>query len=253
MPWCDHFLQAGQLVACHPLKTSLRSQVVSTVDPFGLYSADIEAGLNDAFAEKAGSGDDLPDDGTPRVAASAVQPASSISDGQRSTTSPAARLEASADGAPAEVNGHGPAAGGEPPMSDVEVAAAAQEQGAGPAEVEAALGSALERALPPISTTGPAFDAAAGGGPAPAASLAAGSPNGEARAAAIDAILQKDAFLVFRALCKLSIRTADASSGTDLTAIRGKVRGCVALHCFTGVMSMALANMTLPSLFGMQP
>ena len=38
------------------------------------------------------------------------------------------------------------------------------------------------------------------------------------------AVLAKDAFLVFRALCKLSIRTADASTHTDLTALRGKVR-----------------------------
>jgi len=195
-----------------PIRLS-RLQVVSTVDPFGLYSADIEAGLNDAFAEKAGSGDDIADGGTPRGAAGAVRPATSISDAKQPATPAAA------------ANGHGGEAGGETPMSDVMAAAAAQEQGAGPAEVEAALGSALSHALPPISTQGPAFDAVAGGGPAPAASLAApGSPDSEARAAAIDAILQKDAFLVFRALCKLSIRTADASSGTDLTAIRGKAR-----------------------------
>lgn len=37
--------------------------------------------------------------------------------------------------------------------------------------------------------------------------------------------LQKDAFLVFRALCKLSIRSADAAPGSELTTIRGKVRG----------------------------
>ncbi len=192
-------------------------QVVSTVDPFGLYSADIEAGLNDAFAEKAGSGDDLAYGGTPRGGAAAVRPATSISDAKRPATPTAA------------ANGHSGEGGDEAPVNDVMAAAAAQEQGAGPAEVEAALGSALSTALPPISTQGPAFDAIAGGGPAPAASLAApGSPDSEARAAAIDAILQKDAFLVFRALCKLSIRTADASSGTDLTAIRGKARVALA-------------------------
>ena len=38
------------------------------------------------------------------------------------------------------------------------------------------------------------------------------------------AVLAKDAFLVFRALCKLSIRTADATTHMDLTALRGKVR-----------------------------
>eukprot|EP00873_Tetraselmis_striata_P021183 jgi/Tetstr1/441447/TSEL_029692.t1 len=37
------------------------------------------------------------------------------------------------------------------------------------------------------------------------------------------AVLQKDAFLVFRALCKLSIKTADGGQGADPMAIRGKV------------------------------
>ncbi|KAK9829453.1 hypothetical protein WJX72_005963 [[Myrmecia] bisecta] len=39
----------------------------------------------------------------------------------------------------------------------------------------------------------------------------------------VQTVLQKDAFLVFRALCKLSIRTSESSSGTDVTAVRGKV------------------------------
>lgn len=46
-----------------------------------------------------------------------------------------------------------------------------------------------------------------------------------ARAAALDIVLQKDAFLVFRALCKLTIKTAD--SGADVTATRGKVQSSV--------------------------
>lgn len=37
------------------------------------------------------------------------------------------------------------------------------------------------------------------------------------------AVLQKDAFLVFRALCKLSIKTADGGQGADPMALRGKV------------------------------
>ena len=41
------------------------------------------------------------------------------------------------------------------------------------------------------------------------------------------AVLAKDAFLVFRALCKLSTRSSESSAGTDPTAIRGKV------HCRT--------------------
>lgn len=36
-------------------------------------------------------------------------------------------------------------------------------------------------------------------------------------------VLQKDGFLVFRALCKLSIRTSDSATVADPTAIRGKV------------------------------
>jgi brefeldin A-inhibited guanine nucleotide-exchange protein len=193
--------------------------VVSTVDPFGLYTADIEAGLNDAFVEKAGSGDDLPEDGTPRVAVSAVRPVPSAVDGQRPAGAAVPQAEASSSPA---VNGHGPEAQAELPSSDIAAAAAAQAHGAGPAEVEAALGGALEHSLPPISTR-PAFDATAASVPAPMPSLALGTLDGEVHDAAIDAILQKDAFLVFRALCKLSIRTADVSSGTDLTAIRGKV------------------------------
>lgn len=41
----------------------------------------------------------------------------------------------------------------------------------------------------------------------------------------MEAALQKDAFLVFRALCKLSVRASETATGTDMTAIRGKV-GC---------------------------
>ncbi|KAL6762063.1 hypothetical protein V8C86DRAFT_3013062 [Haematococcus lacustris] len=36
-------------------------------------------------------------------------------------------------------------------------------------------------------------------------------------------VLEKDAFLVFRALCKLSIRTSDTATAQDPTAVRGKV------------------------------
>ena len=43
------------------------------------------------------------------------------------------------------------------------------------------------------------------------------------------AVLAKDAFLVFRALCKLSTRSSESSAGADPTAIRGKVR-CRACH-----------------------
>lgn len=39
----------------------------------------------------------------------------------------------------------------------------------------------------------------------------------------IRGVLQKDAFLVFRALCRLSIRSSDSAAATDLSAARGKV------------------------------
>ncbi|PSC72251.1 brefeldin A-inhibited guanine nucleotide-exchange 2-like [Micractinium conductrix] len=39
----------------------------------------------------------------------------------------------------------------------------------------------------------------------------------------VPAQLQKDAFLVFRALCKLSIRSTEAAPGSEITTIRGKV------------------------------
>ena len=39
----------------------------------------------------------------------------------------------------------------------------------------------------------------------------------------VESVLQKDAFLVFRALCKLSIRSSDAGGSTEVTALRGKV------------------------------
>lgn len=39
----------------------------------------------------------------------------------------------------------------------------------------------------------------------------------------MESTLQKDAFLVFRALCKLSVRASETATGTDMTAIRGKV------------------------------
>lgn len=47
-------------------------------------------------------------------------------------------------------------------------------------------------------------------------------PRTPAQMERIQALLQKDAFLVFRALCKLSIKTADANT-SDLTVLRGKV------------------------------
>ncbi|KAL4543975.1 hypothetical protein Ndes2437B_g01778 [Nannochloris sp. 'desiccata'] len=51
------------------------------------------------------------------------------------------------------------------------------------------------------------------------------STNGGAASATtgLASVLQKDAFLVFRALCKLSIRSADATSSSEVTTLRGKI------------------------------
>jgi brefeldin A-inhibited guanine nucleotide-exchange protein len=52
-----------------------------------------------------------------------------------------------------------------------------------------------------------------------------GTSNGGAPPATtgLASVLQKDAFLVFRALCKLSIRSADATSASEVTTLRGKI------------------------------
>lgn len=44
----------------------------------------------------------------------------------------------------------------------------------------------------------------------------------------IELTLQKDAYLVFRALCKLSHRTSENSAGPDTTVLKGKVRTSLA-------------------------
>jgi brefeldin A-inhibited guanine nucleotide-exchange protein len=43
-------------------------------------------------------------------------------------------------------------------------------------------------------------------------------------ASLVQQTLQKDAFLVFRALCKLSIRSMDVATGSEVATVRGKVR-----------------------------
>jgi brefeldin A-inhibited guanine nucleotide-exchange protein len=117
------------------------------------------------------------------------------------------------------------------PAADTDAATtAADPQGAPASEPEAngvPSGASTPRLQLPGSVTIPTTAQ-------PLIPAAAGAPGGQpvvttpqsARTQALDPVLQKDAFLVFRALCKLSIKTADASSGTDLTATRGKVLLC---------------------------
>jgi brefeldin A-inhibited guanine nucleotide-exchange protein len=74
---------------------------------------------------------------------------------------------------------------------------------------------------------GPAAAGSTGGAGGAAASHAGGAaaaaPHGAVVLPASVALLHKDAFLVFRALCKLSIRTSDVVTVSDPTAVRGKV------------------------------
>jgi len=57
------------------------------------------------------------------------------------------------------------------------------------------------------------------------AGAAMASMNGGAASntSGLASVLQKDGFLVFRALCKLSIRSADATSASEVTTLRGKI------------------------------
>lgn len=50
-----------------------------------------------------------------------------------------------------------------------------------------------------------------------------GEAGGPRKGRAISAVLHKDAFLAFRALCKLSIRTSDSMGASDMAVLRGKV------------------------------
>lgn len=91
-------------------------------------------------------------------------------------------------------------------------------------------GSGGSGSLPTCGGSG-AAKAAAAASPAAADSAGgasgaavAGTPHGAVVLPASVALLHKDAFLVFRALCKLSIRTSDLVTVSDPTAVRGKVR-----------------------------
>ncbi|KAG2437305.1 hypothetical protein HXX76_005962 [Chlamydomonas incerta] len=94
-------------------------------------------------------------------------------------------------------------------------AAAALEQAGGVPTVTAA-------AAAPVAPAASAAGAGAVAGSGKASDGGSGVPV-VADAASRTAVLQRDAFLVFRALCKLSIRTNDATSANDPSAIRGKV------------------------------
>lgn len=66
----------------------------------------------------------------------------------------------------------------------------------------------------------------------------------------MEAALQKDAFLVFRALCKLSVRASETVTGTDMTAIRGKASYSWSGHCCfiqnRGIVGRTCNSLMLP-------
>ena len=182
------------------------------MDPFGNYVADIQEGLNDAFdgpSSPKSSGEYGAKEEDSEQARSARPSAASSTTELPAAAASATIGDSAAAAAPLE---NGAAAESDPP-SAAEAEPSAVEEGA---EHAAPAGM-----LPPPISTRAASDER---GPQGAATPLHAAPDTAFKAAAMDAVLQKDAFLVFRALCKLSIRTADASSGTDLTAIRGKVR-----------------------------
>ena len=106
-----------------------------------------------------------------------------------------------------------PRAGAAPEGSEAATAPQQQEQEAG--GVAEGNGSPAK----PASTTGEAASIGSDHtGPAPSEAA-----NGSGKQLSMPAQLQKDAFLVFRALCKLSIRSTEAAPGSEATTIRGKV------------------------------
>ncbi len=83
-----------------------------------------------------------------------------------------------------------------------------------------------------------------GGAPAPLGVDATGEGEGQGEHGAVEstdtrtAVLQQDAFLVFRALCKLSTRTSDTAAVQDVTAARCVARACLALGGAGKVLAM---------------
>lgn len=213
------FLRHKRLSLAVTRPVSVAIQVVSTVDPFGYYVAEIQEGLNDAFAEKAGSGDDAVDEDSAEKSRKAKAPTVPSTPAMTAATPQTEGGQTPTNGSPAAPPAQ---PGNTAPSSLPEVAEAAPPADHGDGDLSEV--PVIAVALPPAIT------AVGGGGvtsEAPSGAASPGVSHGTAlKAAATDTVLQKDAFLVFRALCKLSIRTADASSGTDLTAIRGKVSFC---------------------------
>lgn len=164
------------------------ADVVATVDPFGTVAQHIQEGLDDAFVSQA-----------PII--EHEQYAEDLYDPSDPTDRQQIEWRET------------PRAGAAPEGSEAATAPQQQEQEAG--GVAEGNGSPAK----PASTTGEAASIGSDHtGPAPSEAA-----NGSGKQLSMPAQLQKDAFLVFRALCKLSIRSTEAAPGSEATTIRGKV------------------------------
>ncbi len=143
-----------------------------------------------------------------RVATSMALPGQDTS-GQPSSAAAAA---AAAAGAPLAAGPGGSGAFGTSP-SGIDLATDSTGLPASGAVAAAAEGHPVA-----VEAAAAAVVAAAGTGSAPARPPGGGP--GVADAASRTVVLQRDAFLVFRALCKLSIRTNESATSNDPTAIR---------------------------------
>ena len=152
---------------------------------------------------------------------------------QRQGSDAAAAAAAAAAPAAAEQAASPGVAGGEQPA-----AGEGQGQGSPPARQGSGEGAVAGGYAASATASDHTFAAHAG---EPVGGTSAGGP----RQLSVAAQLQKDAFLVFRALCKLSIRSSDAAPGSEVTTIRGKVRArgwaCDA-GCRLGVPAPAAAR-----------
>jgi brefeldin A-inhibited guanine nucleotide-exchange protein len=161
--------------------------VAQAVDPFGSFAEGVQAGLDDAFAP-GGGGAVGPEAAAPPPPPAAPRPAEE--GGQPDD------LHDSSDPVDAQrINWRTPAgadAAAAPPGPD----ASPSKSGATDAGSD--------------TTSAALFGTASGGA-------------GEDGGGGLAATLQKDAFLVFRALCKLSTRSPDAAPASELATVRGKV------------------------------
>ncbi|KAL0051487.1 hypothetical protein WJX82_008426 [Trebouxia sp. C0006] len=190
---------------------SFLHEVVTSADVFGIYMEGVQQHLDDAFANK-GHPDASPH--FPPAAAAMQDAAAPEAAAATAAEHTAAELpEGPAQDAAAATAANGIPTAIVPTDNDVVVEAvtvpAAVPKDANAAEAPNGQPEAVANGLPPAL---------------PSEKQPYQAPKLSATAQfQMEAALQKDAFLVFRALCKLSVRASETAAGTDMTAIRGKV------------------------------